>query len=188
MNNQTLSQRSWEWIKSQPNFHSNELAKIMDIELHSAQMVIDHLKKLGCVITTNSNAKPVVYAAVKHAAPHLPGKNKVSPQPNSIRQKIWQAIRWTERFTIDEIASLAECSRNSVERYVSDLRKYGYVARLTKPSVKVSNAKRKGVNAVYRLIKNTGPKYPVIGQKCSTPRDQNTGEKLVPLEKKNGLV
>ena len=50
---QTLSQRSWEWIKEQPDFHSNELAKEMEVSLYQAQMVIDHLKQLGAVTTVN---------------------------------------------------------------------------------------------------------------------------------------
>ena len=72
---ETLSQRSWEWIKAQPDFHSTELAKEMEVSLHQAQMVIDHLKQLGAVTTVNRKANPVVYAKVARAKPHLPGKN-----------------------------------------------------------------------------------------------------------------
>lgn len=158
---ETLSQRSWEWIKKQPDFHSHELAKEMDVSLHQAQMVIDHLKTLGAVETINSKAKPVVYAKVARAKPHLPGKNPTSPQPNSIRQRIWQAMRFLEVFTIPEVMGLAECSKSSVERYLTDLCRYEYVVKVGSFNKRAPMAKRRGWHNRYRLFNNTGHKYPV---------------------------
>ena len=158
---QTLSQRSWEWIKEQPDFHSNELAKEMEVSLYQAQMVIDHLKQLGAVTTVNRKANPVVYAKVARAKPHLPGKNTTSPQPGSKRQKIWQAMRYLEVFTIPEIVALAECSRSSVERYLTDLCRYQYVVKLSGFNKRASMAKRRGWHNRYRLLSNTGHMYPI---------------------------
>ena len=161
---ETLSQRSWEWIKKQPDFHSHELAKEMDVSLHQAQMVIDHLKTLGAVETINSKAKPVVYAKVARAKPHLPGKNPTSPQPTSIRQRIWQAMRFLEVFTIPEVMGLAECSKSSVERYLTDLCRYQYVVKLSGFNKRASMAKRRGWHNRYRLLSNTGHMYPIARQ------------------------
>ena len=161
---QTLSQRSWEWIKEQPDFHSNELAKEMEVSLYQAQMVIDHLKQLGAVTTVNRKANPVVYAKVARAKPHLPGKNTTSPQPGSKRQKIWQAMRYLEVFTIPEIVALAECSRSSVERYLTDLCRYQYVVKLSGFNKHASMAKRRGWHNRYRLLSNTGHMYPIARQ------------------------
>lgn len=158
---ETLSQRSWEWIKEQPDFHSYELAKEMEISLHQAQMVISHLKERGAVKTINRNSNPVVYAKVSRAKPHLPGKNLTSPQPKSIRQRIWQIMRFLEVFTIPEVMALAECSKSSVERYLTDLCRFGYVAKISSFNKRAPMAKRRGWHNRYRLLENTGCKYPI---------------------------
>ena len=161
---QTLSQRSWEWIKEQPDFHSTELAKEMEVSLHQAQMVIDHLKQLGAVITVNRRANPVVYAKVARAKPHLPGKNTTSPQPRSKRQKIWQAMRYLEVFTIPEIMALAQCSKSSVERYLTDLCRFQYVVKISSFNKRAPMARRRGWHNRYRLLSNTGHMYPIARQ------------------------
>lgn len=176
----TLSQRSWEWIKRQPDFQSKELAKEMEVSLHEAQMVIDHLKKRGAVQTINNRRKPVVYAKVARAKPHLPGKNPTSPQPNSIRQKIWQAMRFLEVFTIPEIVALADCKKSNVERFLTDLCRYQYVARISTFNKRSPMAKRKGWHNRYRLLENTGRKYPVV--RSTGLFDQNL-QQLVPKPK-----
>ena len=178
MNNKTLSQRAWEWIEKQPNFGSAELAKHMDVSLKSAQMVIAHLQDLKAIETISTGVKPVVYQAVKDAKPHLPGKNKTAERPKSIRQKLWQAMRFLNDFTVADLQANAECSRASVERFLSDLVRYEYVF-ITRPQRrKATMAERKGSAVRYRLLKNTGHKYPVV--RAAGLYDQNI-KKLVPM-------
>jgi hypothetical protein len=162
MKNKTLSQRSWEWIKQQQDFGSSELAAHMEVSLKSAQMVISHLQDLQAITTISVGVKPVVYQAVEDVTPHLPGKNQTAERPKSIRQKLWQAMRFLGDFTVADLQAHAECSRSSVERYLSDLVRYEYVF-ITRPQRrKASMAQRKGFSVRYRLLKNTGHKYPVI--------------------------
>lgn len=181
MNNKTLSQRAWEWIKQQPDFGSAELAEHMDVSLKSAQMVIAHLQDLKAITTISTGVKPVVYQAVKDAAPHLPGKNQTAERPKSIRQKLWQAMRFLTDFTVADLQANAECSRSSAERFLSDLVRYEYVF-ITRPQRRnASMAQRKGFAVRYRLLKNTGHKYPVI--RPTGLYDQNL-KQLVPMPAK----
>lgn len=162
MKNQTLSQRAWEWIEQQQDFGSAELAAHMEVSLKSAQMVISHLQDLKAIATISTGVKPVVYQAVAGAKPHLPGKNQTAERPKSIRQKLWQAMRFLGDFTVADLQANAECSRASAERFLSDLVRYEYVF-ITRPQRRNARmAQRKGFSVRYRLLKNTGHKYPVI--------------------------
>ncbi|MEE2025060.1 hypothetical protein [Alkalimonas mucilaginosa] len=162
MKKKTLSQRAWEWIKEQPDFGSAELAAHMDVSLKSAQMVIAHLQDLKAIETTSQGVKPVVYQAVPGANPHLPGKNTTAVRPKSQRQRIWQAARFLGEFTIADIQATAECSRNSIERYLCDLVRFEYVVIKRGLNRKASMKERTGRPVRYRLSKNTGHKYPIV--------------------------
>lgn len=175
---QTLSQRSWAWIKTQKKFGSKDLASEMDVTLNQAQMVIDHLKNLGAIESSHRGFKGAVYLCIDNAEPHLPGKNSTSPRPTSVRQRMWQAIRYLNKFTVEDVISTAECSRSSAEKFISDLRKYQYIAVVRKINVRAPMSKRTGQLNQYLLVNNTGHKYPVLGPKGM--RDQNK-DKLVPL-------
>lgn len=175
---QTLSQRSWEWIKTKPEFLAKELAKEMDISLHQSQMVISHLKDLGAIESSHRGYNGTVYLAVEGITPHLPGKNTTSPRKKCIRQKIWNAIRYLNKFTIPEVMAAADCSKANVESYLMHLRRYGYVATVRKQNVKLPMSKRKGHCNQYLLINNTGHKYPVVSAKGIRDQNQN---KLIPL-------
>lgn len=168
---ETLSQRSWAWIKTQQSFGSRDLASEMDVTLYQAQMVIDHLRNLGAVLSSHRGYNGAVYQPVENCEPHLPGKNSTSPQPSSVRQRMWQTIRFLHTFTIEDVMTSAECSRSSAEKFISDLRKYEYIAITRKINVRAPMTKRTGRRNKYLLINNTGRKYPVLGP--NGMRDQN---------------
>lgn len=184
---QTLSQSSWKWIKKRPEFRSKELATAMEITLHQAQMVISHLQKLNAITTSHRGYNGAVYIPVPDAKPHLPGKNPTSARKKCLRQKIWSAVRYLQKFTIADVQAAADCSKASVERYLSDLRKHGYVVTVKGQNVKAPMSSRRGHRNQYLLINNTGHKYPVMG--ANGMRDQNRN-KLVPAikDKKNAMV
>ncbi|WP_102798758.1 hypothetical protein [Bowmanella denitrificans] len=160
--NRTTSQTSWEWIQTQPSFHATDLVHALNITLHQAQMAIDYLKSLGAVETVNATFNPVLYSRVKGVKPILPGKNRTSPKPKSARQRIWQAMRFLRKFTVDDLTGSAEATRASVEKYLSDLICYGYVVISQPQRRRASMAVRTGSKVVYMLLENTGYKYPII--------------------------
>ncbi|MGQ8367105.1 hypothetical protein [Glaciecola sp. 1036] len=174
----TLSQRSWEWIKHQHTFSSKELASEMDVSLAQAQNAIYHLKTLGAVRSMHRGYKGTVYSKIENAKPFLPGKNATSPRGVCVRQRIWQTIRYLTKFTVNEVIASAECSRASVEKFISDLQKYNYVVSVRQVKVTDPMRKRTGNGHTYLLINNTGRKYPVMSEKGM--RDQNL-DRLMPL-------
>ena len=173
---ETLSQRSWEWIKKQPDFHSTDLARAMKVPMPKIKTVMDEFVRNKYVKAVNKSAKPYVHEATGKE----PSFNRSRPNPHpkaNARQRIWQAIRFlNSQFTVEEVQAAASTSRQNVTRFISDLVKYRYV-------VKTRNQRSKGLQTgprvcKYLLIENTGHKYPVI--KKSGLWDQNLKQLVKP--------
>ncbi len=74
------------------------------------------------------------------------------------QDRIWKVIRGLGDFTIEDLIVLAEeRSKSTVRVYLSVLIKTGYVRK----TGKLKHPHIGGPRAIYRLIKNTGPKAPV---------------------------
>lgn len=179
-----LSQLAWEWIKEQPEFTSKTLAAHMDVSLYVAQMLIATLQEKKAVITTHGSLHPAIYAAAPGAKPEWKGKARFIYRPKSARQKIWQAMRFLHRFTCSDVVATSETTKASVEKFLSDLVKAGYVKIVNPQKRKASMAERRQHQVQYLLIKNTGYKYPVVRK--AEVLDQNLGSTM-PLNSKGGL-
>lgn len=166
---QTLSQRSWEWIKKQPDFHSTDLARAMKVTMPKIKTVMDEFVRNEYVKAVNKSAKPYVYEATGKEPSFSRNRPNPHPQANA-RQRIWQAIRFfNSQFTVEEVQAAANTNRQNVTRFLSDLVKYGYVAKTRN---QWCTSKQRGPRVCkYLLIENTGYKYPVI--KKSGLWDQN---------------
>lgn len=94
--------------------------------------------------------------------------------PRNGRYRAWQAMRIMRRFTIPDIAATADISISSATKYISALLAAGYL--------RIVLAKRTGVAGgypVYAMIRNSGPRHPVI-RSCGIVFDPNTGEEVQP--------
>ncbi|OFC71782.1 helix-turn-helix domain-containing protein [Alteromonas confluentis] len=180
MGEKSLTQVCWEWIEDQPDFHSTELARYVGQPMPKIKSVMDELIRRGCVEAVNKAAKPYVYRAVPTATPSF-SRKRPNPHPQACkRQRIWQAMRYLgPKFTVEEVQAAADVKRGDATRFISDLRKYGYVA-LTRGQwgAKKQSAPRP---CIYHLVENTGRKYPVVGKRGL--RDQNTGKAIAPPKK-----
>jgi biotin operon repressor len=166
----TLSQRSWEWIKEQPDFHSTELARALDVPRKKVKTVMDEFIKKGCVVATNTNAKPYIYKGVAENEPNFSRNSGNSHPPANARQKIWQAMRFLNSFTVEEIMAATDETRSNVTRYISALTQYGYVVKTRKQRVDRTH-KRPSTPNRYLLIQSTGRLYPVV--RANSLWDQN---------------
>ncbi len=88
------------------------------------------------------------------------------------QEKIWKIIRGLGEFTTEDVVVLTELQWATVSVYLSTIHKAGYL-RITG---------KRGHQAVYRIIKNTGPKAP-IQRRCLY--DPNT-KKMIYIERKEG--
>ena len=75
-------------------------------------------------------------------------------QPKA-RDRAWQSMRILRTFTQPDLAATAEIGMANVKKYVNGLVKSGYLR-----VVRERDSGRKGGHAVYRLVRDTGPKAP----------------------------
>lgn len=108
---------------------------------------------------------------------------KAPMQPSKDRSRVWTSMRIMRRFTIAELVGTAEVSRNHAEKYVKALVAERYV--------RIVQAKRQGVaggDAVYQLVRDTGPHAPRIGKGALldpnlTPAKPEPGDEPVTMKR-----
>lgn len=104
------------------------------------------------------------------------GKNN---QKKDARQRAWSCMRILGKFDINQICSISGIGIDNVRRFEKKLRDYGYTQ-----IDRNYRGGRVGEFMTIRLIKNTGPLRPVIGN-TGTLYDQNF-KKFVEKGENNG--
>ncbi|HYD12716.1 MAG TPA: hypothetical protein VEC11_07700 [Allosphingosinicella sp.] len=113
----------------------------------------------------------------------------VTTKRASQRGRMWAAMRILKQFDIPLLILTAEVTRRSAEDFINLLSRAGYVS---KDGNRVIPSRSHGVNgnlgarrdwSTYRLVRNTGPKSPIITNSKGAERrlvDRNNGQS-VPL-------
>jgi len=91
---------------------------------------------------------------------------------NTGQERMWKVMRAMRRFTAADLVQLAEVSWNFANRYCRALRYVGYLREDGEIRQETGRPQK-----IYRLVKDTGVKAPVIRPVCEV-RDSNTGEKF----------
>lgn len=82
-------------------------------------------------------------------------KNNI--RKNTGRERAWKLMRSMGKYTLSDIATLAEADYDNIRHYNLCLLKAGYVRQVgTK-----RQEGRSGCDKVYRLVRNTGPRPPI---------------------------
>ncbi len=134
--------------------------------------LVERMEK-GCYQLTKKGFEALVsdnFYAEHNTAPRPCYKAR----PRNARDRIWQAMRILQKFTMADLAIRAETTCNNVSKYLRPLEKAGYISFLRKAGD--DKATSNGVN-VYLLMRNTGEKRPLYKARFNWVIDQNTGEK-----------
>lgn len=104
---------------------------------------------------------------------------KVSVHRDTFRERAWRSMRIRRRFTISDIVSDAardteKDARGNATRYVSLLRRAGYVREL--PRRQQGSALTSNGFKVFALIRDTGPRAPVWREALAVIHDFNLGK------------
>ncbi|GAB5379001.1 MAG: hypothetical protein Alis3KO_00640 [Aliiglaciecola sp.] len=157
----SLSQRCWEWIEQQPDFQVKDLVVEMEQPTKTIRSIVDEFVRKGAVKGRKTARLASLYERTGENPPSFSRERKNPHSENNSRQRIWSAIKFYRTFTIDDVVSTTSVSRGSVNRYISELCKYGYVARTRKQ--RGGNKSQRGfTKCKYLLLEDTGRKYPVI--------------------------
>lgn len=103
--------------------------------------------------------------------PGTPGMHHRQSRVGNARQRLWNAMRIFKVFTAAELAPVADASPANAQQYLHALAQAG-VLRLERP-------KRNGAvsgHAVWRLIRNSGSRCPIVRRDGSGVYDPNTDQ------------
>jgi hypothetical protein len=92
--------------------------------------------------------------------PGIKGMTHAAPNKRALRNKIWQSMRILRRFTLADLSRTSGATRTNVRKFVKRLEAHGYVVQHG-PYVRG----RAGIYRGLRLVKDTGPFYPL---RCNT--------------------
>lgn len=102
--------------------------------------------------------------------PRLPGTfNKTRPKED-VRQKAWLAMRMIRRFTTFDVRSTSGIEPDNLKKYLQALHKPGFIAK--------DREKKNGApmgHVVWRLVRDTGPRQPIVRMYGLGVFDPNTG-------------
>jgi DNA-binding IclR family transcriptional regulator len=111
--------------------------------------------------------------------PGIKGMTPAEPNKRALRNKIWQSMRIMRRFTLADLCRTSGAKRTNVRKFVKRLEVHGYVVQ---QGHYVGG--RVGVFRGLRLVKNTGPTYPMrctscgrpLGAPCKNEQEESTHE------------
>ncbi|RJQ21990.1 MAG: hypothetical protein C4560_02915 [Nitrospiraceae bacterium] len=83
---------------------------------------------------------------------------------------IWKTIRILRDFTIHEVEATAKLPYKSISVYIAALSRAGYILKVGLRKDGSGSAPR---SKVWRIVKNTGPKAPVL-RRCLLDPNLNT--------------
>jgi hypothetical protein len=96
--------------------------------------------------------------------PGTKGMTAQMPRAGALRNKIWQSMRILRRFTIADLCRTSGAKRTNVRKFIKRLEIHGYVAQHG-----AYTSGRAGVFRGLRLVKDTGPQYPMRCDVCGRP-------------------
>jgi len=159
--------QAWCWILTNPYFSSAELVKNVGIKKALANNFIAFLKKekrIKCTTkrrgSIGARYKLVDNKPITFGTGNRVGQLKTTAKTSSKQQKMWNAIRIFNKFTLANIAAGTNTSTKVVGTYVNALAKAGIV-RCSHPANKIKNTP-----AYFRLIKDLGNLSPVRREDC----------------------
>lgn len=132
----------------------------------------------GCYQLTEAGQAAAAAGEVITSGPRAP-HGKLRIVGNTIRDRAWRAMRTRRRFTLADLIADArtdgdKAPEDSIGRYLRALRQAGFVAaapRRAQGSAITSNGFK-----IWCLLRNTGPRTPIVRSASAVVHDPNTGE------------
>jgi hypothetical protein len=133
-------------------------------------------RERGCYQATVAGVAAVAAGEQPRSGPQGQAPRR-GPKRKTLRQRCWNAMRITRKFTAPDLVALARRDSDAdpnvnIQKYLLALRKAGIIA----PLPKRLKDDRRGSNGlvVYLLLINNGPLAPMVLSDGSGVRDPNT--------------
>lgn len=155
-------QAIWEAIRARQTFTITDLWGVVDMHRKSIINYVHRLAKGGYVRQRDDFKKSYTYELVRDAGHHAP---RLTREGEPVRQgggnqNMWRSMRMLGQFSPTDLAAhstteTTQVSLLTAKAYCTALSKAGYLRV-------VSKARPPRKQAVYRLVRNTGPLPPQV--------------------------
>lgn len=169
---------------------NSRLAELTQLESSQIESATDRLKRHGLIKTVQPGCYRITSEGIAamqsglslRSGPKQSGRTTRIVK-NTVRERVWRAIRIRKSFTIPELIGLAATGdekdiESNISKYLRALEQAGYLIRLQKRMR--GNAITSNGFARWRLDleRDTGPKTPIYRMGKETVFDPNTGEEI----------
>jgi hypothetical protein len=166
----TKHELAWDKMKQMDRFTVTDVANAVEMDLEECRKSIKRLEKSGYLEIVSGigvagrpyfyRVKPEVTTTPQFGRGGTSGLKKVRSGMNG-QQLIWNALRINRKLTVGTAEAVTKLNSRTIYRYLNDLEKAGYVKCQRHDRVG-SNFDRTGVQNIWKLIRETGPKAPIL--------------------------
>ncbi|EFO32468.1 conserved hypothetical protein [Roseibium sp. TrichSKD4] len=136
--------------------------------------------EVGCYRLTPNGQQAAMEGRIISSGPYRPDRGRCrAAQPNTLRQRAWNAMRMSGAFTIGDLVMAAACGvekdpEGNLRRYLKALVNAGYLVEL--PVRAASSKLTSNGFKRFRLVRDTGPVAPVWRHRSKGLFDHNLGD------------
>ncbi|SHO56074.1 hypothetical protein [Vibrio quintilis] len=163
-----IRQAIWEYISSHPNCRAEDLSAHLDIPITPCRNAIHGLIQKGLIHKTDGTGhvgRPFKYQVSTDEPPvwgkSPGGKIKIRSKKTN-RQKLWNNMKISKKFTVSDLLSTLEIGENTARNYLTYLVKGGYVIEKSRAPNKKRLSPSSGKEIEWFLIKDTGRLAPIV--------------------------
>jgi hypothetical protein len=165
MSGNAARRKAWEAMRAMRTFTTAALQLEVDIGDRNVRSFCKALLDAGYVSLKRQrvNGRPGslnIYRIARDAGPRCPAigeDGKVRDAPTSAaRRKAWQSMRILRIFTLASLQSTAGIGERNARHFCNLLKATGYINLVSRATG------RPGSHNTFRLVRDTGPKCPII--------------------------
>lgn len=176
-----VAQPLWRALRAAPGpLTVRELHLASRAHPNAIQLRLKRWERAGLIHAIASNPRRFVMPEGAPKTPPTVNRLGVAGPPSTANDRLWRAIRAMGKFSLPELTISAGASRRSAETFIHALSRAGYLRTV------VRGNSQTGAWSVYRLMRLSGPRTPVIrhskcpdtGRTLKSLFDPNNGKSI----------
>ncbi len=135
----------------------------------------------GCYAVTAAGRRVVTSGREIRSGPRGLHTGVRRPAQDTLRTRLWRALRLKRKASLPQLLTLAargseRAAENNAWMYLRALHSAGYIERLATRAPGISPSSRGRIR--WLMLRDTGPKAPVVRPRHRAVVDHNTGERV----------
>jgi hypothetical protein len=166
-------EHAWLYMKKCDIFRAVDVAKAAKMDLPHCQSMISRFKRRGYIETVcgcGTADSPFVYKIIEGSTPRFGAgnrsltntNNRPSGRKKTKQQMMWNTIRISRCFSIEDLLMTAFVSDKHAYWYLIRLERAGYIKAVNRVNTKRANQEIMFEHTRYKLVRYTGARAPIV--------------------------